>query len=260
MGGMWYTGQSIKKEVDDMSAKDGIKPYKKGAEYSYTLGAFPTIELLKSRPEIVQEIYVHSTFTAPEVLTEICQRNQIRIITADRIIEKLSDKENIFVVGVFKKYMDELNPESAHLVLVNPSNMGNMGTIMRTCIGFGIKDLAIISPGADVFNPKVVRSSMGALFRIRHQYFGSFAEYLGAVEERKIFSFMLTGKKQQTVIECEKPERFSLVFGNEATGLPAEYEDYGTSIIIPQSEEVDSLNLTIAVGVGAFLFTHHVQG
>lgn len=243
-----------------MSAKDGIKPYKKGAEYSYTQGAFPTIELLKSRPEIVEIVYVHSTFSVPEVLSEICQRHRIKVVTADRVVEKLSDKENIFVIGVFKKYTDTLKRDSAHLVLVNPSNMGNMGTIMRTCIGFGVKDLAIISPGADVFHPKVVRSSMGALFRIRHRYFESFEEYLGAVEERKIFSFMLTGKKQQTVIECEKPERFTLVFGNEATGLPAEYEDYGTSIIIPQSEEVDSLNLTIAVGVGAFLFTHHVQG
>lgn len=243
-----------------MSAKGGIKPYKKGAEYSYTLGAFPTIELLKSRPEIVEEIYVHSTFTVPEILEEICKKNHIRVITADRIIERLSDKENVFVIGVFRKYKDTLAPESSHLLLVNPSNMGNMGTIMRTCIGFGVKDLAIISPGADVFHPKVIRSSMGALFRIRHQYFESFEEYLGAVEERKIFSFMLTGKKQQTVIECEKPERFTLVFGNEATGLPPEYEDYGTSIIIPQSEEVDSLNLTIAVGVGTFLFTHHVRG
>jgi TrmH family RNA methyltransferase len=79
------------------------------------------------------------------------------------------------------------------------------------------------------------------------------------VEKREIFLFMLTGKEQQTVTACEKPERFSLVFGNEATGLPPEYEQYGTSIIIPQSEEVDSLNLTIAVGVGTFLFTHHLQ-
>jgi TrmH family RNA methyltransferase len=242
-----------------MSAKEKIKPYKKGAEYSYTLGAFPTIELLKSRPEIVEEVYIHSTFTVPEVLEQICQEHHIRVTVADRIIERLSDKENVFVIGVFQKYEDILEPESAQLVLVNPSNMGNMGTIMRTCIGFGIKDLAIISPGVDVFNPKVVRSSMGALFRIRHQYFDSFEEYLAAVTKRDIFLFMLTGKEQQTVIECKKPHCFSLVFGNEATGLPPEYEQYGTSIIIPQSEEVDSLNLTIAVGVGTFLFTHHLK-
>ncbi len=243
-----------------MSGKDTVRPYKKGADYSYTLGAFPTIELLKSRPEIAEKIYVHSTFSIPEVLEDICRKNRISVITADRIIEKLSDKENIYVVGVFRKYTDILQRDSSHLVLVKPSNMGNMGTIMRTCIGFGIKDLAIISPGTDVFNPKVIRSSMGALFRIRHQYFDSFEEYLDAVKEREIFLFMLTGKRQQTVLQCEKPERFSLVFGNEATGLPAEYEDYGTSIIIPQSQEVDSLNLTIAVGVGTFLFTHGVQG
>lgn len=242
-----------------MGEKGSIKPYKKGEDYSYTLGAFPTIELLKTRPEIVRRIYVHSSFTPPEILVEICAKRGINIVTADRIIEKLSDKENIYVIGLFEKYEDTLKRDSSHLVLVNPSNMGNIGTIIRTCVGFGIKDLAIISPGVDVFNPKVVRSSMGALFRIRHRYFDTFKDYLCAVDEREIFSFMLTGKNQQTALECEKPGRFTLVFGNEATGLPAEYENYGKSIIIPQSQEVDSLNLTIAVGVGAFLFTKRVK-
>ena len=243
-----------------MSSKSEIKPYKKSAEYSYTLGAFPTIEMLKSRPEIVRCVYVHSTFTVPEVLESICVEHHIRIVTADRVIERLSDKENVFVIGVFDKYEDRISMDESHLVLVNPSNMGNMGTIIRTCIGFGIKDLSIISPGVDVFNPKTVRASMGAVFRIRHQYFDSFEDYAQVVgTERKMFLFMLSGSEQETVLDCEKPERFSLVFGNEATGLDSELEKYGKSIIIPQTDEVDSLNLTIAVGVGAFVFTNHVK-
>lgn len=240
-------------------SKETLKQYKKNLEYSYTFGAFPTIELLKSRPEIVKAVYVHTSFSIPDVLFEICKANGIPVITSDKTIEKLRDKENIFVIGVFNKFSDTLKPYSSHICLVNPSDMGNMGTIIRTCIGFGIKDLAIISPGVDVFNPKVVRASMGAIFRIRHHYFESFEEYLSSVEKRSIFSFMLTGEKQETVIDCDKPEKYTLVFGNEATGLPAEYENFGKSIIIPQSEEVDSLNLTIAVSIGAFLFTHAVK-
>ncbi len=243
-----------------MSSKNEIKPYKKTADYSYTLGAFPTIELLKSRPEIVRVVYVHSTFTVPEVLVEICSTHRIRVVTADRVIERLSDKENVFVIGVFDKYEDHIQMSESHLVLVNPSNMGNMGTIIRTCIGFGINDLSIISPGVDVFNPKTVRASMGAVFRIRHEYFENFEDYVRAVgENRQMFLFMLTGESQETVLECEKPKRFSLVFGNEATGLSPELEKYGKSIIIPQSDKVDSLNLTIAVGVGTFMFTNHVE-
>lgn len=232
-----------------------IKTYKKDAEYSYTLGAFPTIELLKTRPEEVLEVYVHSTFTDVKSIEDLAKPYGIPVLRQDKVINKLSDKENCFVVGVLKKYQDTLQSDKSHIVLVNPSNMGNMGTIIRTAIGFGIKNLAIISPGVDVFHPKTIRASMGALFRINCRYFQSFEEYEKAYPKHEIFCFMLNAKRQLTVDTCPKPELFSLVFGNEATGLDDSYLQKGTSIIIPQSEEVDSLNITIAAGVGMYLFT-----
>ena len=232
-----------------------IKTYKKDADYSYTLGAFPTIELLKTRPEAVLEVYVHSTFTDVKTIEELAFPHGIPVLRQDKVIHKLSDKENCFVVGILKKYTDVLEQDKSHIVLVNPSNMGNMGTIIRTAIGFGIKNLAIISPGVDVFHPKTIRASMGALFRINCQYFKSFEEYEAFYSGHEIFCFMLNAKRQLTVNNCPKPKLFSLVFGNEATGLDDSFLQKGTSIIIPQSEEVDSLNITIAAGVGMYLFT-----
>ncbi len=232
-----------------------IKTYKKDADYSYTLGAFPTIELLKTRPQEVLEVYVHSTFTDVETIEKLAKPYHIPVIRQDKVINKLSDKENCFVVGILKKYQDVLRADQSHVVLVNPSNMGNMGTIIRTAIGFGIKNLAIISPGVDVFNPKTIRASMGALFRINCRYFSSFEEYEASYPDHEIFCFMLNAKRQLTVNNCPKPKLFSLVFGNEATGLDDSFLQKGTSIIIPQSEEVDSLNITIAAGVGMYLFT-----
>lgn len=233
-----------------------IKPYKKGFEYSYTLGAFPTIELINSKPSSVLGVYIHSTFTDRENLEQLCKKNNIPILSGDKTIAKVSDKENVFVVGVFQKFTCELAADKSHIVLVNPSNMGNLGTILRTAVGFGIYDVAFISPGADVFNPKVIRSSMGALFRLRHQYFDSFEDYRRTYSKQEVFTFMLNGENQLTVSNCPKPELFSLVFGNEATGLDDSYLNEGTSIIIPQSPDVDSLNLTIAVGIGTYMFTH----
>jgi len=232
-----------------------IKTYKKDAEYTYTLGAFPTIELLKTRPQEVLEVYVHSTFTDVDTIEKLAKPYGIPVLRQDKVINRLSDKENCFVIGVLKKYQDTLDKNNSHIVLVNPSNMGNMGTIIRTAIGFGIKNLAIISPGVDVFHPKTIRASMGALFRINCKYFSSFEEYETSYPKHEIFCFMLNAKQQLTVNNCPKPELFSLVFGNEATGLDDSYLSKGTSIIIPQSEEVDSLNITIAAGVGMYLFT-----
>ena len=234
---------------------ESIKPYKKSADYSYTLGAFPTIELIQSKAKKVREVLVHSTFTDTENLEELCHKNQIPLRIADKQIARLSDKENVFVIGIFEKYEQKLDSEKSQIVLVNPSNMGNIGTILRTAVGFGIYDIALISPAADVFHPKVARSSMGALFRLRHQYFESFAAYRAQNANQEIFTFMLNGKRTLTVADCPKPKLFSLVFGNEATGLDDSYLEIGTSIIIPQSSDVDSLNLTIAVGVGTYLFT-----
>jgi len=233
-----------------------IKNYKKDFEYSYTLGAFPTHELIDGMPECVSEVLVHRSYTDLERLEKKCNAVNVPVSCNDKLIGRLSDKENVYVIGIFNKYKQSLESEKPHIVLVNPGNMGNLGTIIRTAVGFGIYDMAIIEPGADVFNPKTVRSSMGSLFRIRHEYFKSFDEYRERYAEHEVFTFMLNGEKPLTIDNCPKPKLFSLVFGNEATGLDDSFLSKGTSIIIPQTEHVDSLNLTIAAGIGMYMFTH----
>lgn len=240
-----------------------IKTYKKDADYSYTLGAFPTFELIDAQPDKVIEVLVHSSFTDRDKLESVCAKKGITVTQNDKLISKLSDKENVYVIGVFKKYSQDLDASKPHAVFVNPGNMGNLGTIIRTACGFGIDDIAVIEPAADAFNPKTVRASMGSLFRIRLHSFASYEDYMKQFDcdprtdehERKVFTFMLNGTRPLTVADCPKPELFSLVFGNEATGLPNEFLNYGTSIIIPQTEHVDSLNLTIAAGIGMYMFT-----
>ena len=69
-------------------------------------------------------------------------------------------------MGVFKKHESVLAMDRPHVVLVNPSDMGNLGTIIRTAVGFGLPDLAIIRPGAAICHPKTVRASMASLFRL----------------------------------------------------------------------------------------------
>ncbi len=233
-----------------------IKPYKKDADYSYTLGAFPTYELIKAKPKQVRKVIVDTSFTDREHLITLCEENKISFEFNNKLIAKISDKENCYVAGVFDKYTCKLRSDKPHIVLVNPSNMGNLGTILRTAVGFGIYDLAIILPGADIYNPKTVRSSMGALFRLNFDQFQSFSEYRNQFNQHEIFTFMLDGEKPLTLQDCPKAKLYSLVFGNEATGLDSSYLEVGTSIIIPQSPDVDSLNLTIAVGIGAYVFTN----
>ena len=160
-----------------------MKLYKKGDDTTYTLGVFPTIELLKTKPQQVVRVVVHSSIEKNKgypLIQKLCQQNHIPIDIHDKTIEKLSPKSNCFAIGVFKIYSDELM-EGNHVVLVNPMDMGNIGTIMRTMLGFGYLNLVIIRPAADIFDPKVIRASMGSLFHLNIVYYDDFQTLLSAI-------------------------------------------------------------------------------
>ncbi len=234
-----------------------LKSYKKESEYSYTFGAFPTIELLSHRPEVVRKVLINSKFDEGimrENIYNICKRNNIEILMDDKLFNKLSPKENCYVIGVFDKFSSCLEKDKPHIVLVNPNNQGNLGTIIRTIVGFGINNLAIIRPGVDIFDPKVLRSSMGAFFSLNFSYYESFTDYMKSYSNHKIYTFMLKGKPVLESLKADESTPFSLVFGNEASGLSEDFSNYGTSIRIPHLNTIDSLNLPLAVGIATYKF------
>ena len=235
--------------------KEIIKPYKKDFLYSYAAGAYVTIELLLARPNHVEKVIIHPDYKDAEHLLLLCREKSITVQWNERVFKKINQKENTYVLGQFTKYPCNLSFDAPHIVMVNPSDMGNLGTIIRTMAGFNINNLAIITPAADIWHPKTIRASMGALFRIEVEQFTSFEEYRRRYRLHKLYPFMLDGKRRLTLENCPRGDsRYSLVFGNEAAGLPEEFCHIGMSIKLPQTEMVDSLNLSVAVGVGAFLF------
>lgn len=234
------------------------KRYNDKAEYSYCFGPFPTFELIENRPQEAIEVLYHSQTSEAirEKLKRICQDQGIPCEQNDKVIQRIRDKENCLVIGVFKKHESVLSMDRPHVVLVNPSDMGNLGTIIRTAVGFGIPDLAIIRPGAAICHPKTVRASMGSLFRLNFQYFDSFAEYKRAYgEDRKMYPFMLKGSVGLDQLQRDEGELYSLIFGNEATGLPDEFLGEGQSVRIRHTDNIDSLNLSLAAGIAIYEFT-----
>lgn len=237
-----------------MSKKNIISPYKKESPYSYTTGAYATIEMLLACPEQVEMVYIHSTYKGVEPLLQLCREKDVSFEFNDTVFKRISQKENIYVLGLFSKYQRILSHDAPHVVLVNPSDMGNLGTIIRTLVGFNILDLAIITPAADMWHPKTMRASMGALFRLNVELFSSFEQYRAHYDQHTLYPFMLDGMTHLTRENCPKCKQYSLIFGNEATGLPDCFKKMGTCVKLPISVMVDSLNLSVAVGVGAFLF------
>lgn len=239
-----------------------LKPYKKDFAFSYTQGVFPTLELIGNRPQAIIRILLSEkgrTNAGVEKIIKFSEESGIPALFDDRGIQRSGAKENCFALGVFRKYTDELDFAADHLVLVNPSDMGNLGTIIRTAAAFGVFNLAIITPSADIFDPKVIRASMGALFHINVQLFGSFAQYQESAANRRYLPFMLDGRPISELHFTGKEERspFSLIFGNESSGLPDSFLEVGSPVRIVHLDTVDSLNLPTAVGIGLYHFTKY---
>ena len=234
-----------------------LEAYRSELDYSYAPGVFPSMECLLHRPEAVRRLLVHSSAAGREgvgKLTALAEEHRIRIEEADRALGRISGKENCYAAAVFGKFRDELRKERPPTVLHRPGDSGNVGTILRTALGFGMEDVAIIRPCVDVFDPRTVRASMGSLFRLRVRVYDSFEDYRADFPERVLYPFMLDASVPLREIR-EIPEQYSLVFGNEGSGLPAEFASMGQAVRIESNDKVDSLNLAVAAGVGIYYFT-----
>lgn len=235
-----------------------LEAYKRELDYSYAPGVFPSMEALKKRPELVRRLLVSSKGQESEgvrELTALALGHRIRVEVADKALARISGKENCFAAAVFEKRPDELAGLENHVVLHHVSDAGNLGTILRAALGFGFRDIAIIRPATDVYDPRVVRASMGALFSLRIREFAAFADYRAAYPRQFCYPFMLDSSTPLCDAVSRKQTPCALIFGNEGAGLPKEFSALGQPVRIPHSNEIDSLNLSVAAAIGMYAFS-----
>lgn len=237
-----------------------VSSYKKEGDITYSLGATVTMEYLNVCPDTVEGIILHPRFDSQDTIrkiNDICGSHKIPVEVSEKPFNILSKKGNCFVIGVIRKHTDKIG-QGSHVVLVNPSDAGNMGTIIRTCAGFGIMDIAVITPAVDTFDPRTIRASMGARARVKMELFDDFEEYEKRFPGNSLYPFMLDGSTLLQETKIEAP--FSLIFGNEATGLPASFQKKGQPVRIEHTNNIDSLNLPTAVGIAIYEATKTVFG
>lgn len=239
-----------------------LEPYSKKSDYSYCLGLYPSLMLMEARPELALRLLVSPAASGEgaDKLKQECSVRGVRIEEASRVLKRESGKDNCFAGLVFRKAFQALDPSLPHAVLCQVSDEGNLGTILRSALGFEYRDIAIIRPAADVFNPRVVRATMGAMFRLRICEFESFSDYEAAFPGRKLYPFMLDGASELSKVAPCAPVAHSLIFGNEARGLDPVFQSKGHSVLIPQSRELDSLNLSVAASIAMYAFRQALCG
>ena len=162
------------------------------------------------------------------------------------------------VFPAFEHALDDLNEHELCVVLEKVEKPGNLGAILRTCDALGVGKLILTETEIDLFNPNVIRNSRGAVFTVScsistNQELKSMFQKAG----RKSIATALTPsaipyQQSQRVTPC------ALIFGSESLGLSDFWLEHADeTVIIPMRGQVDSLNVSVSVGI---LASHWLMG
>lgn len=135
------------------------------------------------------------------------------------------------------------------LVLDGIQDPGNLGTILRTVDSCGLNQIIISSKTADAYNPKVVRSTMGAIFRVKVIISQDLTKTLKEIKKHK-FKVVATSLKTQGSIYDVDYSKKAIVIGNEANGVSNEILELADiKAKIPMLGKTESLNASVATSV-----------
>ena len=194
--------------------------------------------------------------TAPALLARSQQTDANLIAVSPDVLHTLSDRDT--PQGIFATFalpdttLESIHPGDDPLVIVldRLRDPGNIGTILRTADAAGASAVILLTPGADLFDPKTVRASMGSLFNL------SLAQ-VNAVET--LFAWMKLHHLRVIGADATHGQRWTaldwgggvaLVLGNEAQGLSDDlYPDITQWAALPIHGKAESLNVAVAAGV-----------
>ena len=199
-------------------------------------------ELLNSKFEI-EHVYATNFFSG----INNYQKSDITFVSNDELsrISSLMSPNNVLAIVKMSQQEVESNT-GITLVLEDVNDPGNLGTIIRICDWFGVKQLICSKSTVDCYNSKVVQSAMGSLFRIDIKYIDLDA-YLADID-MPIYGAYINGID---VKEQEFPRKAHLVMGNESNGISESLSKYITNKVSVKNigNNAESLNVAIATSI-----------
>ena len=238
------------------------KKYRKKYQKYYIEGIKLVKEAFKYNDFNILEIFISEKVKSEEKISEIISmatKKDIKIIyTTHDIIEKISEQKNaegvIAIINIPQNISKEEITEKNFTILENISDPGNLGTILRTYSALGIKEIGITKESVDPFSPKVLRASMGAIFKIKIHIIEDILETLDYFEKEG-YNVYLTDMDGENIYkkEFKKEEKNIIIFGNEANGISSKLKNkFKNKLKIPMKDTTESLNISISASVIAY--------
>ena len=151
-------------------------------------------------------------------------------------------------------HLSDLKLSKNPLVLIAeaPEKPGNIGALLRTADAANIDAVIIANPKSDLYNPNIVRSSVGCLFT-RQIATGTSEEVIAFLKENQIAFYSATLQNSNEYHKVDYTTPTAIVVGTEATGLTEIWRRESTqNIIIPMQGEIDSMNVSVAAAILLF--------
>ena len=214
-------------------------------------------EIIKSDLEI-ERIFVtkhwEENINQIKLLNETITENELKKISS------LKTPNNVLAIIKMPDYeidKDEIGNELS-IVLDDLQDPGNLGTIIRTADWFGIKNIICSRNSADVYNPKVVQATMGAVARVKVHYVDieTFLENSHFADDFKIYGTFLNGANLN---ETKLNDKGLIIMGNESKGISKKIEKFvNKRIFIPNypahGKTSESLNVSTATAIVCYEF------
>lgn len=218
------------------------------------------IELaLKGKYQLVTLLFVPELFDETNVKKLVNNNSEIEIIEISReVYQKLAYRdttEGIIAVAKTKSHLlTELQLPENPLLLVMESieKPGNIGAMLRTCDAANIDAVLVADAKTDLYNPNMVRSSVGCLFTNQIAV-GTTEEIIEYLQKNNINFYSATLQNSTSYHTQDYTKPSALVVGTEATGLSKPWREKAKqNIIIPMQGEIDSMNVSVAAAILLF--------
>ena len=187
-------------------------------------------------------IYLLSSSAFEKISTEKAPQGVISVI------KSLDFFYNIDIIYKEEFFLDE---NEKALALYSVRDPGNLGSVIRSAVAFGVDHIVLTADCADIYNPKTIRSAMGSLYRTKVTIVKDFESFINAAKHngRRVFAAELS-ENAKSLHEIGLTKGDIVIIGNEGHGISKDVSSVCSgSVYIPISKKTESLNASVAAAI-----------